>query len=99
MNVPALEGRVAVTEIETLGTPAFALALHTGGTIAGVRGNVLTGAVTPETPCPAAGAYHFVLSYAGTHADRFIPCRTNLAATGPVTYASLVPTTRWSLPV
>ncbi len=92
-NAPALEARVSITETETLGAPAFALVIHTTGAVAGIRGDVVTGSAGTETPCPAAGRYHFVLSYGSMNVDRYIACRTNLATNGAVAYASIAPAT------
>lgn len=85
-TIPALAARVAVSESATLGKPPFALTVHSDGTTAGIPSYTAGGQAAPETPCPASGSYHLVFSYAGTTADRLIPCTTQLAKTGPVSY-------------
>jgi prepilin-type N-terminal cleavage/methylation domain-containing protein len=97
-TIPAVEGRVPLTETATLGSPAFAIAIHAGGTIAGIIGPVTSGSAAAETPCPASGAYHLVFSYAGSRAERTIPCRINLATTGPPTFSTFAPATMASSP-
>jgi prepilin-type N-terminal cleavage/methylation domain-containing protein len=96
-TIPAVEARVGITETQTLGKPPFAIALHVEGAIAGVPGNVLTGAAT-ETPCPASGTYHLTFAYAGFHADRDVPCRITLGSTGPATLSTSAPATMASSP-
>ncbi|MDB5092567.1 MAG: hypothetical protein JWO85_668, partial [Candidatus Eremiobacteraeota bacterium] len=97
-TIPAVEARVTLTETETLGIPAFAIAIHASGAVAGIIGPVTSGSAGAETPCPASGAYHLVFSYAGVRAERTIPCRINLATTGPVTLSTFAPATMASSP-
>jgi prepilin-type N-terminal cleavage/methylation domain-containing protein len=97
-TIPAVEARVPLTETETLGSPAFAIAIHAGGAIAGIIGPVTSGTAAAETPCPASGAYHLVFRYAGSRAERTIPCRINLATTGPPTFSTFAPATMASSP-
>jgi prepilin-type N-terminal cleavage/methylation domain-containing protein len=97
-NAPALEARVSITETEALGAPPFALVIHATGAVAGITGNVLVGTAGPETPCPGSGRYRFVLAYGGAHAERVVSCHVDLAANGPVSYASIAPATPQPLP-
>lgn len=92
-TLPVLEARVAITETATLGTPPFALTIHGDEAIAGISGDVVSASASTETPCPLSGQYHLVLSYAGFHVDRSLPCRTNLASTGTVAYQPIVAAT------
>ncbi|HTW84848.1 MAG TPA: prepilin-type N-terminal cleavage/methylation domain-containing protein [Candidatus Sulfotelmatobacter sp.] len=85
-DFPALDGRVTLTETQLLGTPAFALALHANGKLGGIKGDVLAGSASGENACPASGNYVLVFAYAGSTAQRTIPCTLQLAATGPVSY-------------
>ncbi len=97
-TIPAVEARVPLNETEALGSPAFAIALHAGGAVAGIIGPVTGGSAGAETPCPASGAYHLVFSYAGARAERTLPCRINLATTGPATLSTSPPATPASSP-
>ena len=83
---PPLYTHAVIEEVESLGKPPFAFVLHVNGALggrAGYRIGANTG--TTEVGCPAKGAFHFVIHVNGGSADRFIPCRTTLAATGPAT--------------
>jgi prepilin-type N-terminal cleavage/methylation domain-containing protein len=91
-TVPALEARVSLSET-TLGTPPFALAIHSNGAIAGIVHYTLGSTTTSETPCPAAGAYQLTFSYAGSKANRTIQCAEAASTTGPVSYAPQAPAT------
>jgi prepilin-type N-terminal cleavage/methylation domain-containing protein len=99
MNLPNIEASVALRESETLGAPAFALTIHHDGRITGILGYTPAAqSSSPETGCPASGSYHLTFTAAGGHADRYIPCRITLAATGPVAYATIPPAANDSPP-
>lgn len=87
-TLPLLEGRVGISETEVLGSPGFALAIHGDDSVAGIIGYTLGSNAQSETVCPASGAFHLVFAYAGSKNDRYIPCRINLAATGPIAFPS-----------
>jgi prepilin-type N-terminal cleavage/methylation domain-containing protein len=92
LNIPAIEATVAVNESEVLHAPAFALTIRGDGSVGGIVGYAPPGtSASPETACPASGAYHFVFSASGRSTGRYLPCRIALAATAPATYASLLP--------
>ena len=85
-TLPPLYTHAVIEEVESLGKPPFAFVLHVNGALGGhpdYRIGANTGSA--EIGCPAKGAFHFVIHVNGGSADRFIPCRTTLAATGPAT--------------
>ncbi len=85
-TLPPLYTHAMIEEVESLGKPPFAFVLHVNGALGG-RAGYRIGANTGSTEigCPAKGAFHFVIHVNAGFADRFIPCRTILAATGPAT--------------
>ena len=85
-TLPPLYTHAVIEEVESLGKPPFAFVLHVNGALGG-RSDYRIGANTAssEIGCPAKGAFHFVIHVNGGSADRFVPCRTPLAATGPAT--------------
>lgn len=92
-TIPPLQARVSLRETDELGAPAFAIAIHANGTIGGLPGDVTRGA-SSELNCPDSQRFHFTFAYAGFVVDRYLPCRIQLAATGPVsliTYATATP--------
>lgn len=91
-TMPVVHARAAIAESESLGATPFALVIHASGALGG-RPGFRQGDTTPATEvgCPASGSFHFVIRTAGVAADRFVPCRVTLAATGPVTLASWPP--------
>jgi type II secretory pathway pseudopilin PulG len=93
-TVPPLHTRATIEESESLGKAPFALIVHASGSLSGRPGYRVGDTTTADVGCPASGAFHFVIKAAGGSADRFVPCRTKLAANGPVTLTSwpLAPT-------
>jgi prepilin-type N-terminal cleavage/methylation domain-containing protein len=92
LNFPGIDATVGVNESTSLRTPAFALTVHGDGYVSGIVGYIPSGSSSsPETACPASGAYHFVFSGAGRQAERYVPCVISRAATGPISYATLAP--------
>ena len=90
-TTPPVEARVLLTETETLGAPAFAIAIHANGKVSGFQGNILNGATS--VACPTSGRFHLAFAYAGFMATRDIPCRIDLATTGPIVYVTPIPAT------
>ncbi len=84
-TLPIVHTRAAIAEVASLGATPFAFVVHATGLLGGRPGFRLdTATTTPETPCPPSGSFHFTIAAAGATADRFVPCRIDLAATGPV---------------
>jgi prepilin-type N-terminal cleavage/methylation domain-containing protein len=90
-TMPIVRTRAAIEEA-TLGTTPFAFVVHASGSLGGRPGYRLgDSTASGEVGCPAAGTFHFVIRAAGATADRLIPCRINLAATGPLTIPTWPP--------
>ena len=87
-TLPALHTHARITEQETLGDPTFALVLHADGRLRGIPH-----AGTDEVACPASGSYHLHIAAGGGSADRYLPCRTILAAGAPLAYTTWPPAT------
>ena len=88
-TLPVLHTRATIEEVEALRTPPFAFIVHVNGALGGRPGfRVNDTTATAEVGCPASGAFHFVIHAAGGSADRYVPCRATLAATGPVTLSA-----------
>jgi prepilin-type N-terminal cleavage/methylation domain-containing protein len=88
-TLPVLHTRATIEEVEALRTPPFAFIVHVNGALGGRPGfRVNETTATAEVGCPASGAFHFVIHAAGGSADRYVPCRATLAATGPVTLSA-----------
>ncbi len=86
-TMPVVQTRAAIAETSALGPAPFAFVLHATGLLAGRPGFRLGDATTtPETACPPSGAFHFTITAAGGSADRYVPCRIDLASTGSVAY-------------
>ena len=96
-NTPPLETRAGITETQTLNAPGFALVIHADGRIRGVARYTLGATGTTELGCPASGAFHFAIAYAGGHADRYVPCQIPLATTSSVAFYQPPPATGTSL--
>ncbi|MEA2666232.1 MAG: hypothetical protein QOI11_3176, partial [Candidatus Eremiobacteraeota bacterium] len=96
-TLPALHTHAHIAEQDALGDPAFALVLHADGRLGGIP-NARSASAT-EVGCPASGRYHIRISAAGGSADRYLPCRTVLAAGGPLTYTVWPPATIAPTPV
>ncbi|MBV9439480.1 MAG: prepilin-type N-terminal cleavage/methylation domain-containing protein [Candidatus Eremiobacteraeota bacterium] len=92
-TIPAAEGRASLEETAALGPPPFALVFHGSGLVAGIRGDVVAAGTVDESPCPAQGAYHLVFAFGGARVDRYVACRTPLAATTPAGYVTPIPAT------
>jgi len=85
-TLPPLYTHATIEEVESIGKPPFAFVLHVNGALGGRSGyRIGANTASSEIGCPAKGAFHFVIHVNGGSADRFIPCRTPLAATGPAT--------------
>jgi prepilin-type N-terminal cleavage/methylation domain-containing protein len=90
-TMPVVHTRAAIEEA-ALGKTPFAFVVHASGALGGRPGYKLgDSTASGEVGCPAAGAFHFVIRAAGARADRVIPCRINLAATGPIAFAPWPP--------
>jgi type II secretory pathway pseudopilin PulG len=84
--MPVFHTRAAIEESESLGKAPFAFVVHASGALGG-RPGYRTGNPTsiPEVGCPASGSFHFLIHTAGATAERTLPCKITLAATGPLT--------------
>ncbi len=90
-TMPIVHTRAAIEEA-SLGTTPFAFVVHASGSLGGRPGYRLgDSTASGEVGCPAAGTFHFVIRAAGAAAERLIPCRINLAATGPLAIATWPP--------
>lgn len=91
-KLPPFHTRAAIEESESLGKAPFAFVVHATGALAG-RPGYRTGNpnAIPEVGCPARGWFHFLIHAAGATAERTLPCRITLAATGPLTLAPWTP--------
>src|ERR1700694_1374343 len=97
--MPIMHTRAAIEEREALGKAPFAFVVHTGGSLGGRPGFHLGGStMSGEVGCPGSGSFHFVIHAGGASGDRFVPCRIDLAATGPVALATWAPATVAPLP-
>ena len=93
-TMPIMQTHAAIEEAQSLGKAPFALVVHASGALGGRPGYRLGNTTaTGEIGCPASGAFHFVIHTAGTTADRFLPCRITLAATGPLALSTWPPAT------
>jgi prepilin-type N-terminal cleavage/methylation domain-containing protein len=91
-SMPVLHTHAVIEEQQSLGKAPFALVVHASGALGGRPGFRLgDSTASGEVGCPASGSFHFAIHTAGTTADRFIPCRITLAATGPIALASWPP--------
>ncbi len=93
-TLPALHTHAHIAEQEVLGDPAFSLVLHGDGRLGGIPN-----AASAEVGCPASGTYHLHITAGGGSADRFLPCRIALAASGPIAYTGWPSATAAPLPV
>ncbi|HEY0382113.1 MAG TPA: prepilin-type N-terminal cleavage/methylation domain-containing protein [Candidatus Elarobacter sp.] len=84
-TLPTLHTRATIEETESLGKAPFAFIVHANGSLSGRPRYRVGDTEKIDVGCPASGAFHFVIQAAGGRADRFVPCRTKLAASGPVT--------------
>ena len=84
-TLPALHARATIEEAESLGKTPFAFIVHANGSLSGRPAYRIGDTAPTDVGCPASGAFHFVIKAAGGSADRYVPCSTKLAATGPVT--------------
>jgi prepilin-type N-terminal cleavage/methylation domain-containing protein len=84
-TLPTLHARATIEETESLGKAPFAFIVHANGSLSGRPGYRVGDTTTNDVGCPASGAFHFVIQAAGGRADRYVPCRAKLAASGPVT--------------
>lgn len=92
-SFPIVHTHAAIEEQQSLGKTPFAFVVHVTGALGGRPGYRLgDSTASGEVGCPPSGSFHFVIHAAGASADRFIPCRVPLAATGPVALASWPPT-------
>ncbi|MDQ6942445.1 MAG: hypothetical protein M3169_08035 [Candidatus Eremiobacteraeota bacterium] len=87
-TLPTLHARATIEEAESLGKAPFAFIVHANGSLSGRPGYRVGDTTTNDVSCPPSGAFHFVIKAAGGSADRYVPCRTTLAAGGPVTLAA-----------
>ncbi len=83
-TLPTLHARATIEEAESLGKAPFAFIVHANGLLSGRPGYHVGDAAPRDVGCPASGAFHFVIKTAGGSADRYVPCRMQLAANGPV---------------
>jgi prepilin-type N-terminal cleavage/methylation domain-containing protein len=90
-TLPIVHTRAAIAEA-ALGSAPFAFVVHTSGALGGRPGFRLgDSTASGEVGCPPAGTFHFVIRAAGASADRVIPCRISLAATGPLVLTTWPP--------
>jgi prepilin-type N-terminal cleavage/methylation domain-containing protein len=88
-TLPVVQTRATIGESEVLGDAPFAFVVHATGLLGGRPGFRAGDATTaPETGCPAGGSFHFTIRAAGGSAERFVPCRIDLASTGTVSFAA-----------
>jgi len=98
-TLPVVTTRASIAEALALGSPPFAFVVHASGLLAGRPGFRVGDATTgSETPCPASGSFHFTIATAGASTDRFVPCRLDLASTGPPAFTTWPPATLAPLP-
>lgn len=98
-KLPPFHTRAAIEESESLGKAPFAFVLHATGALGGRPGYRSGNPNTiPEVGCPARGSFHFLIHAAGATAERTLPCRITLAATGPLMLATLPPASVAPLP-
>jgi prepilin-type N-terminal cleavage/methylation domain-containing protein len=90
-TLPIFHARVIIEETESLGQPPYAFVVHANGALGGRPGFQVGDGTSTEVGCPASGAFHFLMHTANASADRYVPCRTALAAAGPVALASWPP--------
>jgi prepilin-type N-terminal cleavage/methylation domain-containing protein len=96
--LPVVHARAAIEEA-ALGKAPFAFVVHASGSLGGRPGYRLgDSTASGEVGCPAAGVFHFVIRAAGATAERVIPCRITLAATGPLAFATWPPASIAPLP-
>ncbi len=90
--MPVFHTRAEIAEAQSLGGAPFAFIVHATGLLRG-RPGFRAGDVParPELDCPPSGSWHFTIRAAGATADRFVPCRIDLAATGSVVLATWPP--------
>lgn len=92
--MPIMHTRAAIQEAETLGQTPFAFVVHTSGALGGRPGFRLgDSTATAELGCPPSGHFHFVIRAGGATGDRYVPCRIDMAASGPVAYTTWAPAT------
>ena len=87
-TLPTLHARATIEEAESLGKAPFAFIVHANGSLSGRPGYRVGDTAPTDVGCPASGAFHFIIKAAGGSADRYVPCRIQLAANGPVTLAT-----------
>ncbi|HWT05163.1 MAG TPA: hypothetical protein VN224_05355, partial [Xanthomonadales bacterium] len=97
-TLPVLHARATIEEVESLGKAPFAFIVHANGSLSGRPGYRVGDTTTNDVGCPPSGAFHFVIKAAGGSADRYVPCRTTLAANGPATLTAWPPATTAPLP-
>ncbi len=96
--MPVVRTRAAIEET-TLGHAPFAFVVHASGSLGGRPGFRLgDSTASGEVGCPSAGSFHFVIHASGATAERTIPCRITLAATGPLVLAPWPPAVIAPLP-
>jgi prepilin-type N-terminal cleavage/methylation domain-containing protein len=89
---PVMHTHAVIEEQQSLGKAPFAFVVHASGALGGRPGYRLGDTTaSAEVGCPASGSFHFAIHTAGTTADRFIPCRISLAASGPAALAPWPP--------
>ena len=90
-TLPDLHARAIIEETESLGNPPYAFVVHANGALGGRPGFQVGHSLGTEVGCPASGSFHFLMHTANASADRYVPCRVMLAATGPVALESWAP--------
>ena len=90
-TLPDLHARAIIEESTSLGKPPFAFVLHVNGALGGRPGFEVGQNLGTEVGCPASGAFHFLIHTANSSADRYVPCRVTVIATGPVALQSWQP--------
>ncbi len=71
--------------------PPYAFVVHANGALGGRPGFRVGDSPGAEIGCPASGSFHFLVHTANASADRYVPCRITLAASGPVALESWSP--------
>jgi prepilin-type N-terminal cleavage/methylation domain-containing protein len=84
-NGPTYDSTVAISETAApLGTPGFAFAIDSHGTVTGFAHFVAGQSNGTSYPCPAGGAFALRLVYASDVRTVMIPCRLPLSSSSPL---------------
>jgi prepilin-type N-terminal cleavage/methylation domain-containing protein len=86
-NGPSYDSTVTITETAApLGTPGFAFAIDSHGTITAFANFVAGQTNGTSHPCPASGAFVLRLMYASDVRTVMIPCRLPVSSSTPVAF-------------